>query len=255
MAPQYTKVYNAVLSAFMSYRDSTVYDKDHIFAQNELSAITPEDLGKYFYFKAYGREDPDEEDHADPCRSSTLHFYKKAVSYYIPNKHMQWNVDSRIGNPTKSPLTNSLIRDVKQLECRDKGIPSQARRELTKAEFCIIIRISEKNHTVPNLQIRLPTMAKFQLHLIACIDDTAHVRLKDLRVHPQHDFALTICLCWTKNCMEEQDAPEQIILGANDSGLCLVVGLAIYLQYSLEFTNTNISKFLFCNSDESPNIQ
>ena len=95
-------------------------------------------------------------------------------------------------------------------------------------------------------------MMKFQVHLIARIDDTSNVKACDLKVHPQFDFALLIKLRWTKNCLEERDAPDQIILGAMDSDFCLIVGLAVYLQYAYELTNAAQSEFLFCDTDENP---
>lgn len=52
--------------------------------------------------------------------------------------------------------------------------------------------------------------------------------------------------------MEERDAPDQIILGANDSDFCVVVALGIYLQYVLEFTNAANSEYLFCDTKENP---
>jgi hypothetical protein len=74
---------------------------------------------------------------------------------------------------------------------RAEGVPPQARRELTQAECRIITRIAEKHISANSMKLRLPTMAKFQLHLIARIDDTAHVRFADLKVHPEFDFLLT----------------------------------------------------------------
>jgi hypothetical protein len=95
-------------------------------------------------------------------------------------------------------------------------------------------------------------MAKFQLHLIARIDDTAHVKAEDFKEHHQFDFALCVRLRWTKNCMEERDAPMQIILASMDPNYCLIIALSIYLQFAYEFTNAAQSEFLFCDSGEDP---
>jgi hypothetical protein len=95
-------------------------------------------------------------------------------------------------------------------------------------------------------------MMKFQVHLIARIDNTAHLKACDLKVHPQFDFALSVKFCWTKNCFEERDAPDQIILGAMDFNFCLIVGLAVYLQYVYELTNAAQSEFLLYNTEEDP---
>jgi hypothetical protein len=250
--PPHTKSYKNCLVAFFTHRDTIQYDKDHDFDNATLSAITPEEIAEYLCYKSFGTSHPTDDDIPTSCRSTTLHFYKKSISYFIPNKHQQWDVDARRGNPTKSPQVNGIINRVKKSEVRAEGVPPQARRELTESEFRCIIRIAEKYCDVVAIQLRLPTVAKFQLHLIARIDDTAHVRIADIRVHPHHDFALTVRLRWTKNCMEERDAPDQIMLGAHDSDFCVIVALGIYLQYVLEFTNAANSEYLFCDTEESP---
>lgn len=250
--PPHTKSYKAVLNAFLSHRDQVQYPKDYDFEDAILNGIQPEEVVAYFNWKAFGTENPGDDDAPVRCRSSSLHFYKKAISFYIPNKHKLWDVETLRGNATKSPQVNAVIKRVKKAEVRAEGVAPQARRELTQAEFRLIIRIAEKNISTNSLKLRLPTMAKFQLHLIARIDDTAHVRFADLKSHPQFNFALTIRLRWTKNCNEERDAPEQIILGSEDSDFCVVVALAIYIQFALEFANAHNSDYIFCNTEETP---
>jgi hypothetical protein len=180
-----------------------------------------------------------------------LFFYKKAISYFIPNKHHLYDVQSGRGNPTKSPQVNELIKDVQQYEVRAQGVPSQARRDITVDEYREIINIT-KQHTDFGLTVRLPCMTKFQIHLIARVDDTTHIFANELKIHPKFPFALSVKLRWTKNCREERHAPPQIILGAMDSSFCVLSSLAIYLQYVLEFANASHSTYLFCNFNETP---
>jgi hypothetical protein len=243
--------YKNALVAFLSYRDGVAYSKDAEFGQDVFSSITDADIVKWLKYKAYGTPTPGEFDLPIVGRSSTLFFHKKAISFFIPNKHLKWNVETLCGNPTTSPAVNDLIKTVRKHEVRAEGVPSQARRPISPEEFRLLIRIAERGNEIP-LQIRLPTMAKFQLHLIARIDDTAHVKCNDLSVHPNFDFALSIRLRWTKNCMEERDAPEQIIIGSMDSEFCLIAALSIYIQYVLEFTNAAQSDLLFCDGGEDP---
>ena len=42
------------------------------------------------------------------------------------------------------------------------------------------------------------------------------------------------------------------MLGSMNSEYCVLVALAIYLEYVLEFTHANNSQFLFCPSEETP---
>ena len=38
---------------------------------------------------------------------------------------------------------------------------------------------------------------------------------------------------WSKNVRDERDCPEQILLGADDTDLCVLLGLACYLESRL----------------------
>ena len=72
--------------------------------------------------------------------------------------------------------------------------------------------------------------------------------------HGMFDYALQVCPRLMKNCLEERDAPEQIILGASDWDFCVLTSLSIHLQYLLEFLNGENSDYLFCNSGETPEM-
>ena len=83
-------------------------------------------------------------------------------------------------------------------------------------EFHEILKIASKDSSFA-LKHLFPTVLKVQLHLIARIDDTVHVMMDEVKVHPQFEFSLTMRMRWTKNCLEERDAPEQIVLGSMNS--------------------------------------
>jgi hypothetical protein len=243
--------YKNVLVAFMGYRDGTVYSTDTNFTDDELESITSNDLCEYFLFRAYGTPHPQPEDFPTQCRSSSLHFYKKAISSFMPNRHHVYDVRTLTGNPTRSPAVNDLIKTVKKHEVRAEGVPSQARRDLTVEEYRLIVEYAKKHTDFP-LLVRFTCLTKLQINMIARIDDVSNIFANELRCHPQIDFALVVRLRWTKNCIDERSAPSQIILGAMDSNFCVLVGLGIYLQYVLEFTNAVRSTYLFCNTDETP---
>jgi hypothetical protein len=112
------KKYKAILIQFMLYRDQIDYDKEHEFTQVELSAITPTDLVQWMSLKVYSNPEPGENDNPICGRSSSLEHYKKAISSFMPNKYMAWNVMANQGNPTKSPQVNALIGQVRKKEVR-----------------------------------------------------------------------------------------------------------------------------------------
>ena len=164
---------------------------------------------------------------------------------------MGYNEETLSGNPTKAPVVNQLIKDVQRHEVRAEGAPSQARRDITIPEFRKIIGICEEEQSFQT-KVRLPCIFKLQVHLIARIDDSCNIFIEELRAHPLFAFALRIRLRWSKNVLEERDAPEQILLGAMDKDFCVYVALSVYLAYIYEFTNAAHSEYLFCDSEEVP---
>jgi hypothetical protein len=112
------KKYKAILIQFMSYHDQIDYDKEHEFTQLELLAITPTDLVQWMSLKVYNNPEPGKNNNPIHGRSSSLEHYKKAISSFMPNKHMAWNIMANQGNPTKSPQVNALIGQVQEKEVR-----------------------------------------------------------------------------------------------------------------------------------------
>jgi hypothetical protein len=78
--------YRSVLIEFMSFRDGQAYAQNTEFTDLQLAEITPSDLTRWFCLKAYGVADPAPNANPTVGRSSSLEFYKKALSYYMPNR-------------------------------------------------------------------------------------------------------------------------------------------------------------------------
>ena len=227
--------YKSMLISFMRHCDSNAsYSIHTVFSSEELSSIIPQEIVAWMKLPVFGCSDAGDDDFPSCGRSSTLAFHKKALSYFIPNKHLGWNRVSLSGNPTRSPEVNNLIKHVRRHEVRGEGVSLQVRRALTLAEFHSLVGMAPNSETF-NLQVCIPCILKFQVHLIARVDDAAQVLMNKLRAHGMFDYALRVHLRWTKNCLEERDTPEQIILGASDQDFCVLTSLSIHLQYLLEF--------------------
>jgi len=84
--------YKSQFFSFMSFLDGTTYSpSDNItFSQDRLLEITDLDVANSLTFKAYGRnlfpEEGLDEFPVAITRSSTLAFYKKAISSYMPRQ-------------------------------------------------------------------------------------------------------------------------------------------------------------------------
>ena len=77
-----TDKYKSSLFMLMSFLDGTVYSMSNrlvAFSQEQLLKITNVHLVRYFNMKAYGVENPSDEDCPSLCRLSTIHFHKKAI--------------------------------------------------------------------------------------------------------------------------------------------------------------------------------
>ena len=72
-------------------------------------------------FKAYGVEESAPDARSDGCRSISLYYWKKAISFYMPNRLMSWNVIRGKGNPTQPIDVNDIIAKVNKMRCGNKG--------------------------------------------------------------------------------------------------------------------------------------
>jgi hypothetical protein len=245
--------YKPHLQKFFTWKDGVQYPKTFQPVPAAFAGVTPEMLSRYMKMLAYGTETPGPDDHPTHRRASGLAFVKKALSYYWPDNTTPWNTAAQSGNPTMSKAVNKLIDIVKKAEVRKQGKKSNAKRDMKRAEFKKTLRMLEAARGFSN-QYKTTAMLKLQFHLIARMDDICNLETADLREHEQFgEFALQTQVAWSKNVNEERDCPPQIILGANDSDFCPLIGLAGYLESRFD-ANWGSARFLFGeqNTDDEP---
>ena len=73
----------------------------------------------------------------------------------------------------------------------------------------------------------------FHFHMIARLDDVFCFQHTDLTPNLEFSFALKFKMRWTKNKLEERDAPDQIILGVMDQGFCAILVIKIHLEHPI----------------------
>jgi len=100
----------------MSYRDGVAYPPNHEFPPAALAAITPEEIVRWMKYRVYQDPDADHDIDKPTLRSKPVLYWKKSISFFVPNKRMEWNELSNVGNPTKSEAVNELIRAIKRME-------------------------------------------------------------------------------------------------------------------------------------------
>ena len=142
--------YKKILDNFLSYIDNTSYTIHTNYSNERLLQISPEDICRYFNYKAYDVQEPNDFDRPLKCRANTLLFYKKAISYFMVRRNMIWDPIRKEGNPTRSDGINKLINKVLLHEVRGEGVRSKAKRPIEYEEFISILTIVKTDKNLNN---------------------------------------------------------------------------------------------------------
>ena len=145
------KAYSTCLIELMSFVDGVQYPKTSTFSRDQLAAITAEQVAAFLDKKAFGTPVPGPDDCLHAMRASSLAFFKKAISQFMPLRSMPWDDINLCGNPTCSTAVNEVISKVKKFEVRQEGVSSQARRALEWEEFCLLLALVHHLHSNGNL--------------------------------------------------------------------------------------------------------
>jgi hypothetical protein len=245
--------YKSTLDSLLSFVHKTEYTRETTYTKGELRALTPENVLHWMNIKTFGVADPPMDANPISARSNSLAFWKKAISFFMPNRLIVWTSGRNEGNPTRSIDVNNLIKRVKKKEVRKQGVASQCRRAITEAEFRAMQKILQK-HDGDSLIWRygLYALTNFQFHLLARIDDTTQVLVENLKIHDSFCNALKTRLNWSKNVSEERDAPWQIVLGSMDTAFCVFVSLSIWMELNLRRNpNALLSPYVFSFCDDN----
>jgi hypothetical protein len=244
--------YKPILIRMMSFVDDEQYDDDKHFTLAELGELTPEKLMEWFNHVVFGsRHPPNGHDLPPLVRTNSIKYWKKALSSFMPNRLMVWNELSLVGNPTRSTKLNELIKYVKKKEARAQGVPSQARRSIKAAEYLRAIDILKEGGSA-TWKFGIPALMNFQFHLISRIDCATQVKIENLAPHDHFSFVLKTKLNWSKNVLEERDAPWQAVLASMDFKYCVHLSVALWLEVYIPSNPTaNLTPYLFAFSNDS----
>jgi hypothetical protein len=256
------KVYKRILDSLMSSVHRLVeegqeefgYEREYTDA--EMRQVTPTELVRWLNMRTFGVTDPGPNTTIRPLvRANTLAFWKKAISFHMPDRLHGWRSGSNDGNPTKSAEMNDFIKRVKKLETRKQGAESQTRRPMQEIEFCRLHEVFKSSSGTTNSsniwKFGMPALINFQFHMIARIDDTTQVIMEHIRVHDNFENALKTRLNWSKNVQDERDAPWQIVMGSMNPVFCVLISLGLWLELNLRLNPSAIaSPYVFAFSDD-----
>jgi hypothetical protein len=168
--------YKSTLDSLMSFVHFTArpYSRDRTYTKGKLHALTPENVLHWMNLKAFGVADPPMDANPTLVKGNLLVFWKKAISFFMPNCFMVWDSGCNDeGNPTRSIEVNNLIKRVKKKEVHKQGAALQCRHAITEDEFQTMQKILQ-NHDKTSMiwQFGLYALTNFQFNLLAHIDAT-----------------------------------------------------------------------------------
>jgi hypothetical protein len=117
----------------------------------------------------------------------------------------------------------SLIKQVRRMEARGIGKPSEARDSIV--QFCLMNQVLlDKDASIVE-KYGIPTLTKFQFHMISRIDDCSTLFFANhLKPHDNYpDFCLKARLNWAKNVNKKREAPYQALIGSMNQQYCIFI--------------------------------
>ena len=84
-APGQVKRYFTCLLAMMRHKDGINYPKSKVFTVDELAAVRPEHVARYFCKRVFGTETPTQNS-IPTKRKTTVSYWKKGISYFRTSK-------------------------------------------------------------------------------------------------------------------------------------------------------------------------
>ena len=248
--------YKAYLVRLMNFVDEPdpPYTNATEFSVEHLSNVTAKDFMRHVNFRVYGvAEPPPGHTFAPMQRTSTVEYMKKAISFYMPNRLMQWNELSLVGNPTKCTEIGDFIRVLKTKETRGQGRPSCARASVSASEFENMHTILRNEGKDIRSKYGYRAFLNIQNHFIARLDDTAKMFSENIKTSVDFDFILKAKLNWGKNVREERDCPFQFLMASSDHRFCCHLTLAVWLEVYLTERSTQgeLTPYIFQFSDNT----
>ena len=126
---RYKSILDSLISFVHEVETERKYDNDREYTNEELLQVTPNHGLKWMLLCTFGSTDVGViSDTTRPMvRANTLQFWKKSISFFMPDRLQALSTGRGEGNPTKCLEVNDLIKKVKRLEARKQGASSQTR--------------------------------------------------------------------------------------------------------------------------------
>lgn len=218
----------------------TEYPKTMQFSKDELLTLTPSDIKRYLYFKAFHKTHPGPDDYPKFHRAGSLSKVKQGVSWFMPNKNVPW-IEGRGGNPTRHCTVQGVIKKVEEMEARNLGSDANDKRPYSDAEFNKVLEVFRRDFSDFDHKIKYPTMTLWAYHLIHRVDDTSNFKVGAPHGCIEWPFAIKTRTRWSKNVKKMKHCPDQILFGSEDWLTCVLLWLSIYLEsWLMDYPNADL---------------
>ena len=235
MATQQLRSYKFTTVRMLNYvKPGNGWTVDSVLTVEDLT-LTNDQIMSWFNMRVWGYPDPaPDHQHAPLVRSNSILYWKKQISFFMPNRMQPWDHIGNSGNPTRCNGMASLLKTVKRMEARGIGKPSEARDSISETQFRLMNQVLLDKDASLIEKYGIPALTKFQFHMISRIDDSTLFFAQHLKPHDIYsDFCLKARLNWAKNVNEEREAPYQTLIGSMNQEYCIFIALGIWLEASL----------------------
>ena len=193
------------------------------------------------------------------CRWETLQAIKKGISFFHPEKLTDWNIRNGTGNPTRSLVVHNLSKKVNEEEIAGLGAESQEQGPFVEDEYEQAMRMLEQNLDMEE-RLFSSSIFRMQYNLGGRVDDVSKQQAKNIIPNKDiehQNLSIITKLPWSKNVKTKKQAPWQILIGASDQHYCVLIGLAVWLEFMIIYGQNEDSDFVFaysgCNDENAIN--
>jgi hypothetical protein len=109
------------------------YDCGRVYSENKKRQVTPEELMRWLNIRTFGVPKPGSQMAIQfLVRANTVAYWKKAISFFMPDCLHCWRTGSNDGNPTKLAEVNDFVKYLRKLEAGKQGAVSKTRRPMDR---------------------------------------------------------------------------------------------------------------------------
>jgi hypothetical protein len=213
----------------MSFLDKTEYNEAKGFSQEQLAPVTNINVYWYLANKAYSTPEPGQNNLPEKCRSSTIKYHKKAISWYMSWQRIAWDEIQKEGNPMKNPAVNNLIKEIERHEVRGTGVATASCHPIEWEEYIMLLLAARLVFSqCKKAMYMILAVMMLQWHFIGRINNIMCLAITTIQQNLRHPFCLQLKMCKLENIRSKQDMPMWVFFASMDPIVCPILNLALY---------------------------